>query len=184
MAHFGTAGPLCLLWFADKLSVTFPISLGSWQNLVQSLKASQPEEKFDLGRFLRLAEDLSLASSTYHSSLAYRVGRLTLGYLQEEPDAGKPHVRICEGESRMAELLDLVVPYRIYANKCTEQAKSNQNLILGLSLMLSNFLNKMFKSWNIRIKRGRHLIQLFRSKNRHINKWHSPCYAMAKENRS
>jgi hypothetical protein len=22
------------------------------------------------------------------------------------PDAGKPHVRICEGESRMAELLD------------------------------------------------------------------------------
>ena len=29
-----------------------------------------------------------------------------LGYLWEEPYAGKPHVRICEGESRMAELLD------------------------------------------------------------------------------
>jgi hypothetical protein len=28
------------------------------------------------------------------------------GYLQEEPDAGKPHVRICEGENRMVELLD------------------------------------------------------------------------------
>jgi len=27
-------------------------------------------------------------------------------YSREEPDAGKPHVRICEGESRMAELLD------------------------------------------------------------------------------
>ena len=29
-----------------------------------------------------------------------------LGYPREEPYAGKPHVRICEGESRMAELLD------------------------------------------------------------------------------
>jgi hypothetical protein len=29
-----------------------------------------------------------------------------LGDLQEEPSAGKPHARICEGESRMAELLD------------------------------------------------------------------------------
>jgi hypothetical protein len=25
---------------------------------------------------------------------------------REEPGAGKPHARICEGESRMAELLD------------------------------------------------------------------------------
>jgi hypothetical protein len=31
---------------------------------------------------------------------------MTSGYLQEEPDAGKPPVRICEGKSRMAELLD------------------------------------------------------------------------------
>jgi hypothetical protein len=30
----------------------------------------------------------------------------SIGYLQDEPDAGKPHVRICEGKSRMAELLD------------------------------------------------------------------------------
>lgn len=29
-----------------------------------------------------------------------------LDRLWEEPYAGKPHVRICEGESRMAELLD------------------------------------------------------------------------------
>jgi hypothetical protein len=29
-----------------------------------------------------------------------------LGYPWEEPYAGKPHVRICEGKSRMAELLD------------------------------------------------------------------------------
>jgi hypothetical protein len=28
------------------------------------------------------------------------------GHLREEPYAGKPHVRICEGESQMAELLD------------------------------------------------------------------------------
>ncbi len=28
------------------------------------------------------------------------------GYLREEPGAGKPHARICEGESQMAELLD------------------------------------------------------------------------------
>jgi hypothetical protein len=111
MAHFSTAGPLCLLWFAVQLSVAIPFSLGSRQNLVPSLTASQPEEEFDLGRFQRLAEDLSLTSSSYHSSLAYRVGYLTSGYLQEEPDAGKPHVRICEGESRMAELLDRVVPY-------------------------------------------------------------------------
>ena len=27
-------------------------------------------------------------------------------YPREEPGAGKPHARICEGESRMAELLD------------------------------------------------------------------------------
>jgi hypothetical protein len=59
-----------------------------------------------VGRFPRLAEKFSFASSTYHSPLAYRVGCLTSRYLQEEPDAGKPHVRICEGESRMAELLD------------------------------------------------------------------------------
>ena len=31
---------------------------------------------------------------------------MALGDLQEEPSAGKPHARICEGESRMAELLD------------------------------------------------------------------------------
>jgi len=31
---------------------------------------------------------------------------VALGNLQEEPSAGKPHARICEGESRMAELLD------------------------------------------------------------------------------
>ncbi len=31
---------------------------------------------------------------------------MTLGNPQEEPSAGKPHARICEGESRMAELLD------------------------------------------------------------------------------
>jgi hypothetical protein len=29
-----------------------------------------------------------------------------LGHPREEPYAGKPHVRICEGESQMAELLD------------------------------------------------------------------------------
>ena len=34
------------------------------------------------------------------------MSRLTLGYPWEEPDARKTHVRICEGESRMAELLD------------------------------------------------------------------------------
>ena len=28
------------------------------------------------------------------------------GYSREEPGAGKPHARICDGESRMAELLD------------------------------------------------------------------------------
>ena len=32
--------------------------------------------------------------------------RLDLSNPWEEPYAGKPHVRICEGESRMAELLD------------------------------------------------------------------------------
>ncbi len=31
---------------------------------------------------------------------------MALGDLQEEPSAGKPHARICEGENRMAELLD------------------------------------------------------------------------------
>jgi len=29
-----------------------------------------------------------------------------LGYHEKEPSAGKPHARICEGESRIAELLD------------------------------------------------------------------------------
>jgi adenine-specific DNA methylase len=29
-----------------------------------------------------------------------------LGHPEDEPSAGKPHARICEGESRMAELLD------------------------------------------------------------------------------
>jgi len=35
-----------------------------------------------------------------------------LDRLWEEPYAGKPHVRICEGESRMAELLDRVLQLR------------------------------------------------------------------------
>ena len=35
-----------------------------------------------------------------------RNGEPNRGHLREEPYAGKPHVRICEGESRMAELLD------------------------------------------------------------------------------
>jgi hypothetical protein len=38
---------------------------------------------------------------------------MTSGYLQEEPDAGKPPVRICEGKSRMAELLDRRQNWRI-----------------------------------------------------------------------
>jgi hypothetical protein len=32
------------------------------------------------------------------------------GDLWEEPGAGKPHARICEGESQMAELLDRIPP--------------------------------------------------------------------------
>ena len=32
------------------------------------------------------------------------------GKPQEEPSAGKPPARICEGESRMAELLDIAHP--------------------------------------------------------------------------
>jgi len=35
-----------------------------------------------------------------------RLSLVALGNLQEEPSAGNPHARICEGESRMAELLD------------------------------------------------------------------------------
>ena len=31
---------------------------------------------------------------------------MTRVHLREEPGAGKPHARICEGESQMAELLD------------------------------------------------------------------------------
>ena len=31
-------------------------------------------------------------------------------YPWEEPGAGNPHARICEGESRMAELLDHPLP--------------------------------------------------------------------------
>jgi hypothetical protein len=29
-----------------------------------------------------------------------------VGHPEDEPSAGKPHARLCEGESRMAELLD------------------------------------------------------------------------------
>ncbi len=35
-----------------------------------------------------------------------RPKRHAAGYPREEPSAGKPHARNCEGESRMAELLD------------------------------------------------------------------------------
>ena len=42
---------------------------------------------------------------------------MTSGYLQEEPDAGKPPVRICEGKSRKAELLDFIVTHRVGADR-------------------------------------------------------------------
>ncbi len=46
--------------------------------------------------------------SQRHESLTRaRSGGPNRGHLREEPYEGKPHVRICEGESRTAELLDL-----------------------------------------------------------------------------
>ena len=54
-----------------------------------------------------------------------------LGYLWEEPYAGKPHVRICEGESQMAELLDhhrLLPPSQItmtFPRRCRSRSRRN-----------------------------------------------------------
>ena len=58
------------------------------------------------------------------------------GYPREEPYAGKPHVRICEGKSRMAELLDhppsllLSPPFRrtslCFLNTRTETGESGR----------------------------------------------------------
>ncbi len=59
----------------------------------------------DLASFSLVAGALSPTSTSPHS-VPTALPCLISGYLQEEPSAGKPHARICEGESRMAELLD------------------------------------------------------------------------------
>jgi hypothetical protein len=45
-------------------------------------------------------------SPVRRSLTPWRPMRSDLGYREEEPSAGKPHARLREGESRMAELLD------------------------------------------------------------------------------
>jgi hypothetical protein len=45
------------------------------------------------------------ANSAHHSNLGAQHG-YDAGYPREEPGAGNPLARICEGESRMAELLN------------------------------------------------------------------------------
>ena len=46
-------------------------------------------------------------------------------YLREEPGAGKPHARICEGESQMAELLDH------YSKNSNPLSSSRESVSLG-----------------------------------------------------
>ena len=69
------------------------------------LTAAQPEgPDLSWDRFKAMLErfPLPLPRITH----PWRRRRHDSGHLREEPSAGKPHARICEGESRMAELLD------------------------------------------------------------------------------
>jgi hypothetical protein len=62
------------------------------------------------------------------------------GHLGEEPYAGKPHVRICEGKSRMAALLDRNLwVQRI--SKSISDPRFRQN-VLGLRWIILDFLAK------------------------------------------
>ena len=56
----------------------------------------EPKERPHLAKVQSSPPSLCFADPTYHSFLATLL-RSFLGYSPEEPDAGKPHVRICEG---------------------------------------------------------------------------------------
>ena len=79
---------------------------GSPAHLVQLPQAAKPEEPaHGLGLVRGSDRVLASAPTSDHSPLDTSA-RHDAGYFREEPGAGKPPARICEGESRMAELLD------------------------------------------------------------------------------
>ena len=81
------------------------IPSGGPAHLVPLPPATKPEGPApDLGPLQGAARTLPSAATSDHSPWADE--RHDAGYPREEPGAGKPHARICEGESRMAELLD------------------------------------------------------------------------------
>ena len=82
------------------------VPAGSPAHLVQLPQAAKPEKPaHGLGRVRGSDCTLPSARSSDHSPLGAASG-MTRVTSREEPGAGKPPARICEGESRMAELLD------------------------------------------------------------------------------
>jgi hypothetical protein len=65
------------------------------------------------GTLPKRVEPSAFLSHRLGSLILGRRGRHDAGYPREEPGAGKPHARIREGESRMAELLDHNLPGQI-----------------------------------------------------------------------
>lgn len=68
-----------------------------------------------------------------------RPGRHDAGLPREEPGGGKPHARICEGESRMAELLDhnSAPPARNPAHQTYRSVLSRDLLLRAIALTFS-----------------------------------------------
>ena len=100
------------------------VPAGSAAHLVQLPAAAKPEEPaHGLGRFEALTACFPLP--TLGSLIPGRQRGMTRVTSREEPGAGKPPARICEGESRMAELLDhpptksgklISIPYTVEMN--------------------------------------------------------------------
>lgn len=97
------AGTLRVLRLAQQLPLPEGVPLRGAAHLVPRAATPEPTPS-PVGRLRGLARALSPAYSSDHSPVPGV--RLALGYLGEEPYAGKAHVRICEGQSRMAALLD------------------------------------------------------------------------------
>src|ERR1700693_4100372 len=90
------ARALHLLRAVEQLSMSEGFPAAGAVHLVLRATASE-SAVHHLGHFWAVADTLSPSTSSDHASLY--VVTLVRGYLREEPYAGNPHVRICEGEA-------------------------------------------------------------------------------------
>ena len=82
-----------------------------------------------LGRLQRSVTALSPSASPDHSPTLI-ANKLNRGYLREEPYAGKPHVRICEGEAEWLSYSTTL--FRCWITQFSVASGINQTLALIL----------------------------------------------------